>query len=35
LPDAEGHDAPGLIGEFVPSVAAEVNDLIVGFEDAV
>ena len=33
--DAEEHDAPGLIDEPLPGVAAEVDDLVVGFEDAV
>ena len=31
----DGHDAPGLIDELVPSVAAVVDDVVVGFEDAV
>lgn len=32
---ADGHDAPGLVSELVPGVAAQRDDLIVGFEDAV
>ena len=32
---SDGHDAPGLIGEFVPGFAAMVDDVVVGFEDAV
>ena len=32
---ADGHDAPRLIDEPVPSMAAVVDDVVVGFEDAV
>jgi hypothetical protein len=32
---ADGHDAPGLVSQAVPSLAAEGDDLVVGFEDAV
>ena len=32
---AEGHDAPGLINELVPGVAAVVGQVLVGGEDAV
>ena len=32
---ADGHDAPRLIEELVPGVAAMVDDVVVGFEDAV
>jgi hypothetical protein len=32
---ADGHDTPGLIDEFVPGVAAVVDDLALGPEDAV
>src|SRR6185437_207932 len=35
LAGGEGHDAPGLIDQAVPGVAAEVDDLFVGGEDAV
>ena len=32
---SERHDAPWLIGEAVPGEAAVVEDVVVGFEDAV
>ena len=32
---SDGHDAPGLIEELVPSGAAMVDEIVVGFEDAV
>ena len=32
---AERHDAPGLIGELVPGIAAVVDDVVEGFEDPV
>ena len=35
LSHADGHDAPWLIDEIVPGEAAVVDDVIVGFEDAV
>lgn len=35
LPLADGHDAPGLIGEAVPRVAAAIDDGVVGCEHAV
>jgi len=35
LAQAEGHDAPRLIGELVPREAAVVDDILVGFEDPV
>lgn len=35
LAQSDGHDAPGLIDEFVPSVAAVVDDILVGLEDPV
>ena len=35
LTKSDGHDAPSLIGEAVPSEAAMVEDVVVGFEDAV
>lgn len=31
----DGDDFPGLIDELVPSLAAECDDLVVGFEDTV
>jgi hypothetical protein len=35
LAQSDGHDAPGLIDELVPSVAAMVDEIVVGFEEAV
>ena len=35
LAQSNGHDAPGLIDQLVPSVAAMVDEIVVGFEDAV
>jgi len=35
LAQIDGHDAPRLIDEAVPGEAAVVDDVIVGFEDAV
>ena len=35
LAQAEGHDAPGLVDEGVPGVAAVVEDVCVGAEDPV
>ena len=35
LAQSDGHDAPGLIDELVPSVTAMVDEIVVGFEDAV
>jgi len=32
---SEGHDAPGLSDELVPSVAAVVDDVLGGLEDAI
>ena len=32
---ADGHDAPGLIDEFIPGSAAMIEEIVVGFEDAV
>ncbi len=29
---ADGHNAPGLIYEFVPRLAAEIDDIVVGNE---
>ena len=34
-PQSDGHDAPRLIGEVVPGEATMVQDVVVGFEDAV
>jgi len=35
LPHSDGHDAPWLTDEVVPGEAAVVDDVVVGFEDAV
>jgi len=35
LPQSDGHDPPGLIDEAVPGEAAVIDDVVVGFEDAV
>ena len=32
---SDGHDAPGLIDEFVPCLAAVIDDIVVGFEDTI
>ena len=32
---SNGHDAPGLADQVVPSIAAMIDNLVVGFEDAV
>ena len=35
VPQSDGHDAPRLVDELVPGVAAMVDDVVVGFEHAV
>ena len=35
LTQSDGHDAPGLVDELVPSLAAVVYEIVIGFEDAV
>jgi transposase len=35
IAQTDGHDAPGLIEEGIPGAAAMVDDIVVGFEDAV
>ena len=35
MAQSDGHDSPGLIDEIVPSLAAVVDEIVVGFEDAV
>ena len=35
LAQSDGHDAPGLIDELVPSHTAMVDEIVVGFEDAI
>ena len=32
---SDGHDGPGLIDELVPGLAAQSDDFLIGFEDAV
>ncbi len=32
---SDGHDAPGLADQLVPGITAMIDDLVVGFEDAV
>ena len=35
MSQSQGHDAPRLIAEFVPGVAAVVENVVAGAEDAV
>ncbi len=35
VPQSDCHDAPWLIGKFVPGLAAVVDNVVVGLEDAV
>ena len=35
VPESDGHDPPGLIGEFLPGIRAMIEDVVVGFEDSV
>jgi hypothetical protein len=35
MAEPDGHDPPGLIGELVPSIAAMVDEVVVGCEDAI
>ena len=35
LPPTDGHDLPWSVLQFSPSVAAVVDDILIGFEDAV
>jgi hypothetical protein len=32
---SNGYDAPGLVDQLVPGITAMIDDLVVGFEDAV
>jgi hypothetical protein len=32
---SDGHDTRGLVDQLVPGIAAMIDDLIIGFEDAV
>jgi hypothetical protein len=33
--EPQGHYAPRLIGKLVPGVTAVIDDIVVGFEDAI
>jgi hypothetical protein len=35
LAQTDGHDAPGLLDELVPCLAAVIDEIVVGFEDTV
>jgi hypothetical protein len=35
LAQSDGHDLPGSVDEHVPGIAAVIDDIVVGFEDAV
>ena len=35
LAQSDGHDAPWLIDELVPRLTAMVDEIVVGFEDAI
>ncbi len=35
IADADGHDPPGLVDEFVPGVGAMGDDVVIGGVDAV
>jgi hypothetical protein len=35
LAQPDGHDLPGAVDKGIPSVAAVIDDIVVGFEDAV
>ena len=35
LAQSDGHDAPGLVDELVPSLATMIDEIVVGFEDTV
>ena len=35
LGQSDGHDPPGLVDELVPCLAAVIDEIVVGFEDAV
>ena len=32
---SDGHDTRGLVDQLVPGITAMIDDLIIGFEDAV
>ena len=35
LSQSDGHDLPGSVDKGIPGVAAVIDDIVVGFEDAV
>jgi len=35
IAQTDGHDAPRLVAQAVRGVATQIDDLVVGFEDAV
>ena len=35
LAQSDGHDLPGSVDKGIPSVAAMIDDIVVGFEDSV
>ena len=35
LAQSDGHDPPGLVDELIPCLAAVIDEIVVGFEDAV
>ena len=35
VPESDGHDPPGLVCDFVPSLAAVIDDVVVVLEDAI
>ena len=35
LAQSDGHDLPGSVDKDIPGVAAVIDDIVVGFEDAV
>jgi len=35
LAQSDGHDLPGSVDKGIPGVAAMIDDIVVGFEDAV
>ncbi len=32
---SERHNAPWLVGELVPRMAGDIDDIVIGFEDSV
>jgi len=35
MTQSDGHDAPGLVDELVPCLAAVIDEIVIGFEDAI